>query len=232
MARVLGGINEALLFQQIAYWSDKGSDPEWIYKTQRDIEEEITLTRTQQENARKNLRALGVISEERRGLPARLFFKVNWAPMFILLEAADKDAGNLHPCLRGRGEQVGREGANQIAGNDLAITESTSESTSERSFEASRGPRTDYGESRDVLLPYVADIAREFRDTAPVSSTLTRVVRLQRESGLDDDAFIARLMRARQITKERTGTIRSGEPGRRQQVAYWLSVVEDLAKTG
>ena len=83
-----------------------------------------------------------------------------------------------------------------------------------------------------MLLPYVADIAREFRDTAPVGSTLTRVVRLQRESGLDDDAFIARLLRARQITKERTGTIRSGEPGRRQQVAYWLSVVEDLAKTG
>jgi len=91
---------------------------------------------------------------------------------------------------------------------------------------------TEYDGSRDVLLPYVADIAREFRDTAPVGSTLTRVVRLQRESGLDDDAFIDRLMRARQITKERTGSIRSGEPGRRQQVAYWLSVVEDLAKTG
>jgi len=88
-------------------------------------------------------------------------------------------------------------------------------------------PTTDYDGSRNVLLPYVEDIAREFRDTAPVSSTLTRVVRLQRDSGLDDEAFIAR-----QITKERTGTIRSGEPGRRQQVAYWLKVVEDLARTG
>ena len=83
-----------------------------------------------------------------------------------------------------------------------------------------------------MLLPYVVDIAREFRDAAPVGSTLTRVVRLQRESGLDDEAFIGRLMKARQITKERTAAIRSGEPGRRRQVAYWLSVVEDLAKTG
>jgi hypothetical protein len=97
MARVLGGINEALLFQQLAYWSDKGADPEWIYKTQRDIELETTLTRTQQENARKNLRRLGVISEVRRGLPAKLFFRVNWEPMFELLEAADKVAGNLLP---------------------------------------------------------------------------------------------------------------------------------------
>ena len=91
---------------------------------------------------------------------------------------------------------------------------------------------TEYDGARDVLLPYVADIAREFRDTAPVGSTLTRVVRIQQESGLDDDAFIGRLMRARQITKERTGSIRSGEPGQRRQVAYWLKVVEDLAKTG
>jgi len=44
LARVLGGINEAILFQQLAYWSDKGSDPDWIYKTQKDIEFETTLT--------------------------------------------------------------------------------------------------------------------------------------------------------------------------------------------
>jgi len=90
----------------------------------------------------------------------------------------------------------------------------------------------EYDESRDVLLPYVEDIAREFRDTASVSSTLTRVVRIQRDAGLDDDAFIGQLMRARQITKERTGSIRSGEPGKRQQVAYWLATLEDLTKTG
>jgi phage replication O-like protein O len=93
-------------------------------------------------------------------------------------------------------------------------------------------PIEDYAGARDVLLPIVEDIAREFRDAAPLGSTLTRVVRLRQASGLDDDAFIGRLYRARQITKERTGAIRSGEPGRRQQVAYWLQVVEDLAKKG
>ena len=51
-------------------------------------------------------------------------------------------------------------------------------------------------------------------------------------ASLGDRAAVDRLMRARQITKERTGSIRSGEPGRRRQVAYWLSVVKDLAKTG
>ena len=232
MARVLGGINEALLFQQLAYWSDKGADPEWIYKTQKDTEFETTLSRTQQENARKTLRGLGVISEDRRGLPAKLFFKVNWEPMFALLEAADKDAGNLHPSARGTRDQVRGQAADQIAADLPANTESTSEITTERPLEASNGPQTDYDEARDVLLPYVEDIARESRDTAPVSSTLTRVVRIQRESGLDDDDFIVQFMRARQITKERTGSIRSGVPGRRRQVAYWLATLEDLTKTG
>ena len=33
LARAFGGVYEALLFQQLAYWSDKGDDPEWIHKT-------------------------------------------------------------------------------------------------------------------------------------------------------------------------------------------------------
>nr|MDP9473961.1 hypothetical protein [Chloroflexota bacterium] len=49
MARVLGGVYEALLFQQLAFWSDKGSDPEWIYKTQAQISDELALNRYQQE---------------------------------------------------------------------------------------------------------------------------------------------------------------------------------------
>lgn len=230
MARVLGGINEALLFQQLAYWSDKGADPEWIYKTQKDIELETTLTRTQQENARARLRNLGVISEERRGLPAKLFFKVNWEPMFGLLEAADKDAGNLHPRVRVKATQVGGEAPGQIAADLPAITESTSERTTQRSFEASNGGPPDYDESRDVLLPLVQDIAQEFRDASPVSSTLTRVVRIQQESGLDDDAFIGRVYKARQMAKERTSMVTAGEPGRRNLVPYWLAILEDLAK--
>ena len=40
LARAFGGINEALFFQQIAYWSDKGDDPEWIYKRRVELEHE------------------------------------------------------------------------------------------------------------------------------------------------------------------------------------------------
>src|SRR5215218_6923872 len=77
LSRILGGVNEALIFQQLAYWTGKGSDPVWVYKTRAEFFEETTLTRPQQERARANLRRLGVITEERRDIPAKLYFRVN-----------------------------------------------------------------------------------------------------------------------------------------------------------
>jgi len=78
----------------------------------------------------------------------------------------------------------------------------------------------------------VQDVAREFRDTAPVSATLTRVIRMQRSSGLDEGVFLERFLRARQMTKERTSAVKGGEPGRREMVPYFLAILEDLTKTG
>ena len=67
-----------LMLCQLIYWTDKTQDPEgWIYKTQKDWEEEIGLTRRNQETARKKLVETGLIEEQLRGLPARLHFRVN-----------------------------------------------------------------------------------------------------------------------------------------------------------
>jgi hypothetical protein len=85
LALAFGGVNEALIFQQLAYWSGKGDDPEWIYKTRDELKEETTLSRTQQEGARRTLRNLGVIDEQLRGMPARMHYRVNWDRVFALL---------------------------------------------------------------------------------------------------------------------------------------------------
>jgi hypothetical protein len=243
LARVFGGINEALLFQQLAYWSDKGSDPEWIYKTQKDIEHEITLTRTQQENARAKLRRLGAIEEDKRGVPAKLYFRVIWDRVYELLEeyasqdagnlqprmqATFKDAGNLQPRMldtraQDRGEPPGKD-----AGNLPAITKSTQKEQSERPLEFSKGQTREYDEAREWLLPFVEDFAREMRDSAPITSTLSRLVRIYRESGLDEEEFTDRMYRARQVTKERVGSVKSGEGGKKNLIPYWFSCLERL----
>ncbi|MDP9471980.1 MAG: hypothetical protein M3Q71_15170 [Chloroflexota bacterium] len=133
MARVLGGVYEALLFQQLAFWSDKGADPEWIYKTREELREETTLNRYQQEQARGNLRKLGVIEEQRRGLPARMHYRIHWDRVFELLEAY---------------RAVGRPSTNKMVEDapttqpkspiQLADRQPTSESTSETTQEKKR----------------------------------------------------------------------------------------------
>ena len=87
---------------------------------------------------------------------------------------------------------------------------------------------TDYDEAREWLLPFVEDFAGEFRDTAPIASTLTRITRQFRRSGLDEERFTEILYRARQRTKERTAAVKSGEGGKKNLMPYYLAIVDDL----
>lgn len=80
VAKSLGGIEEALYFQQLYYWSDKGINKDgWIWKTKKEIEEETTLTRCQQDRVRKKLEKMEVIETKimkAKGSPT-LHFRVN-----------------------------------------------------------------------------------------------------------------------------------------------------------
>ncbi len=72
-SRVLGGVNAAIFFQQIYYWSDKGSREDgYIYKTKNDIEKETTLTTKQQDWVRRPLEKTGVLKTQ--------LIKVNGSP--------------------------------------------------------------------------------------------------------------------------------------------------------
>ena len=59
-------------------------------------------------------------------------------------------------------------------------------------------------EARSTLASYVEDFAREFKDDAPMSSSITRMMNLYIASGLAIGEFIAVLMAARQTTQRRT----------------------------
>lgn len=79
LAKVCKSATAALFLSQIAYWSDKGADPDgWIWKTQEEMEDETGLTRSEQETARRDLKRLGLLKEERRGVPARMWYLVDW----------------------------------------------------------------------------------------------------------------------------------------------------------
>jgi hypothetical protein len=232
LARAFGGINEALFFQQIAYWSDKGDDPEWIYKSQVELEHETCLSAYQQKQARDRLRRLGVLEDERRGVPARLYYRINWPATFRFLETQNLDSGP-DPSFQETANLDSEQPTNKDAGNSESISEITQRVPAERGFEASKGPSLieKYDQARSEILPYAQDLARELGDQAPLASTTTRLTNMYRDSGLALADFLDLVMRARAITQERTPAIRTARPdgwGPKPKMAYWFTVLEDL----
>jgi len=84
---ILGGIKEACFVSfLLSCLLDQGQENVWICKTQRQITEEIGLSRYEQETVRRNLRKIGVLKEKYQGLPCRLYFKLDLDRLAELLK--------------------------------------------------------------------------------------------------------------------------------------------------
>jgi hypothetical protein len=81
-----GSVTAALMLSQALYWTrikrrdDPGSGG-WFYKTQAEWEEETGMGRSEQETARKRLRQTPFWQEQRRGIPAMLYFRIDLAEL-------------------------------------------------------------------------------------------------------------------------------------------------------
>jgi len=78
LARWLGDKKTPIFLSQLIYWADKGEDPDgWIYKTHIEMEKETTLSRTDQDKARKKLTELGVLEVGRKKIHGIRHFRIN-----------------------------------------------------------------------------------------------------------------------------------------------------------
>lgn len=105
---ISGSVLAGLMLSQAYYWTPRGSSGDgWFYKTQAEWQAETGMTRWEQETARKKLlqvktvEDVGVWEEERRGVPARLFYRINIAALFecifgSTIEATIKNVGLPH----------------------------------------------------------------------------------------------------------------------------------------
>ncbi len=76
------GASEAMIYSALlaksAYYEEHGMVSDgWFFSTVADLEESTTLTEKQQRRAINNLVKSGLIRSERRGMPAKRFFKIN-----------------------------------------------------------------------------------------------------------------------------------------------------------
>lgn len=86
LARITGSAKNGLFLSQLLYWSDKGQDENWIYKTIKEIEEETCLTRDEQDSAIKTLKTLKIIEVKLKGVPAKRHFHINEDKLIGLID--------------------------------------------------------------------------------------------------------------------------------------------------
>lgn len=64
----------------------------WFAKTIKEWQEEAGLSRSEQETARARLLELGLLKERRKGMPARLEYKVDQDRVYALVDALAADS--------------------------------------------------------------------------------------------------------------------------------------------
>jgi hypothetical protein len=89
-------------------------------------------------------------------------------------------------------------------------------------------------EERELVSAYLGDFARELGDEAPLSSTVTRAIRIFHAAGAPRERWPDLLYQMRAITKEHSAQITKKPSDPRQRVPakvrmpYALAVLEDL----
>lgn len=121
------GITGALMLSQAIYWSNRTDDQDgWFYKTMEEWEAETGMTRSEQESARKKLVKVGALQEMKKGVPCRLFYRVNIEAIRANLSAENPQSSLQESCKQGCSKP-----ASKRARKAQAITETTTEITPE-----------------------------------------------------------------------------------------------------
>jgi hypothetical protein len=143
-----GSVTAALMLSQGLYWTrikrrDSPESEGWFYKTQTEWTDETGMGRSEQETARKRLRQTPFWQEQLRGIPAKLYFRIDLPHLAEALltqppktgtprenrEQNHQDAEIQHTSLQGVSKQARDDTTDQSAGCPQPITETTAETT-------------------------------------------------------------------------------------------------------
>jgi hypothetical protein len=82
------GLQETLFLQYLIDWQEyveKEQQDEWFYCTERQIEDNITLSPYQQRKIVEKLKKLGILEVKKQGMPAKNYYKINFSQISNLL---------------------------------------------------------------------------------------------------------------------------------------------------
>jgi hypothetical protein len=149
--KLTGSITAALMLSQAFYWTKRTKDADgWFYKTREEWQDEICLTRAEQETARRDLRATGFWEEQRRGTPGKMYYRIN-------LELFNKALGgdNSHNAEKSPSDDNGRKAASSTAGKQPTSRARTitTETTQRERTHARKKPLRDPTTVEKTLCP-------------------------------------------------------------------------------
>jgi len=122
LALLASSVAGGVMLSQAVYWTKRSSGGDgWFYKTQEEWEEETMLSRYEQEGIRKRLRTTAFWKEELRGVPAKLFYRIDMQELRLALQAS----------MRKNPKLVSGKTTNKIGEKPqaLRLTETTTETT-------------------------------------------------------------------------------------------------------
>lgn len=153
------GYNAAHFLRNLLYWRRYSSDG-WVYRTRDEIFRDTALTRREQETARRDLIAAGMLREELRGMPAQLHFEVVVEAVEQCLRAfyhdrreADGRVAAAPKTAWREGKPVGRKAPDKPGGNRPA---SGAESAQPVGRKAPSINKEDTGTTRPEEMPVTA----------------------------------------------------------------------------
>ncbi|WP_337058260.1 helix-turn-helix domain-containing protein [Pseudomonas sp. USHLN015] len=146
------GITGALMLSQAVYWSRRtdGTDG-WFFKTMEEWQGETGMTRCEQEGARKKLVRAGVLEEQKKGVPCRLYYRVNLEAIAAALGLESAQTRMRKPrkpvCGKPAGKAAGNPRASVLktsthgCGKPAFLSKTTTETTEEITAESITDPR-------------------------------------------------------------------------------------------
>jgi len=106
------GFSVAAMLHELSYWCVKAEEAgdDWAYRTQQELRQATYLSDEAQLVARRKLADAGILVEERRGLPARLYFRIDWDTLTASWNNQNQpvDSGGKNPLTAGTGSRTER----------------------------------------------------------------------------------------------------------------------------
>jgi hypothetical protein len=148
-----GTVSSGVFLSQLIYWSERTDDPNgWVYKTIDDWWDETALGRYELQTIRKALVKENLIEEKLAGVPARLYYKLNW----------DALGGALSKAIRTHQEHLSKRGAPK---NQFVAGPQTS--PRQRSKRHSHTPVCGNATNKDVAKPQAIIEQRVLTESTP-----------------------------------------------------------------